>query len=875
MKYNVCDLSVKQKLGQLMWVGFDGYELTEELKQLIDEYKIGNIILFARNIKDVKQLYKLNKEIHEYIIEKTGIMPFVSIDQEGGMVTRIMSGATFCPGNMTLATSTLDNAKRIGEIMGEELRALGINYNLAPDVDVNNNPNNPVIGVRSYGDNPKAVTNFGKSFIEGLQSTGVIATAKHFPGHGDTDTDSHKGMACINHDLDRLEEVEFVPFKGVAKTAKSIMSAHVLFPAIDPDNLPATLSKTIITGLLRDKIGYDGIVTSDCMEMKAIDNFYTTEKGCVMGLIAGLDLVMVSHTLSKQLGAIKLIHEAYNNKELTEEDVNKKLERILKAKSESYDLMDKYFYSLNFDDVEKIICDDNHRALASKIVDESLTLVKGKNIYLNKKTLVITTEPFATTIAEDKLSSRSIGDAIINSNLPVDIKKITVSITDEEINELVNIAKRYEQVLVCTYNANMYSKQAELVNKLDLYIENLYVLSTRNPYDIYKFTQVKNYLCLYEYTPNSVNTVVKYLNGDIIPTSSLPVNLTKNIKVGASLYVGLKDYKLEDNLKYLEILKEEKIDNLFISAHMPERNEHFNEELKIVCDKANELGIKVSLDVSKPLLDSGFVIPKVYALRLDYGFSANQVYEMYQKKEYVVELNASTTSYKFLETLKNKGVNLSNIRISHNFYPKKYTGLTAEDVIKKNKMYHEFGMSVMMYIPSNNMHRPPMYEGLPTCEDHRNMDLYSILSTIRYLGADEVFFGDAFASREELKLAKKFKYDEVVLPIVINSDLTVYEKELLKRNHINRSDENGSFVRSSIRALDEILPKNTIDRNKFDITIDNVKFGRYQGEVCVMKNNLPSDERVNVVGKALINDLVLASIGPSKKFKFVIIGERD
>ena len=255
MKYSLNDLTINQKLGRLMWVGFDGYELTQELKDLIKEYKIGNIILFTRNIKDIKQLYELNKEIHKYIIENTGIMPFISIDQEGGMVTRIMDGATFCPGNMTLATGSVTDAKKIGIIMGEELRSLGINYNLAPDMDVNNNPNNPVIGVRSYSDDPDVVSKFGENFIEGIQSTGVIATAKHFPGHGDTNTDSHKALGSINHPLSRLEEVELVPFKKVAKKVWSIMTGHILFPALEPDGVPATLSHKIVTGILRKKIG--------------------------------------------------------------------------------------------------------------------------------------------------------------------------------------------------------------------------------------------------------------------------------------------------------------------------------------------------------------------------------------------------------------------------------------------------------------------------------------------------------------------------------------------------------------------------------------------------------------------------------------------
>ena len=878
---NIYQMTKEEKLGQLVWVGFQGYEFNDNLKYLIDKYKVGNIILFTRNIKDIKQLFELNKQIHEYILEKTGVMPFISIDQEGGMVTRIMDGATFCPGNMTLATSDVENAYKVGKLMGEELRALGINYNLAPSLDINNNPNNPVIGVRSYSDKPEVVGEYGLNYIKGLQSTGVIGTAKHFPGHGDTNVDSHKALAAVMHNQERLENVELVPFKKVIGETQAIMTAHLLFPAYESENVPATLSRKVITDLLRNRLGYEGLITSDCMEMKAIDDHYTTPKGCLMGLQAGLDQVMVSATYEKQLRTFELLNEAYDNGLLDKNEIDQKLVRIMKAKEMSYNLMKEHFYGKTFEDVVNIVDDQEHKDLATKIVDESLTLVQGRDLDINKKTLVITTEPFATTIAEDELSNRSIGSAIKEAKINMDVERIKVSVDEEKIKELVLKAKNYEQVLVCTYNANMFTKQADLVNEIYANIDpqNLFVLSTRSPYDIFKFKQVKNYLCLYEYTPNSVNTIAKYLKGEIRAIGKLPISLSRQLLVGASIYVGLKEYPLEKNLEYLEILKDAGIEYVFISAHIPEMNPGFKEELIVVCEKALELGIKISLDVGKPMMKT-LNLPKVYALRLDYGFKLDEIVEMYFKQINeggpVVELNASTINYKDLIYLRDKGVNLSKIRISHNFYPKKWTGLSSDDVVMKNKMYHELGMNVMVYIPSSNQHRPPMYEGLPTVELHRNLSLYGVLSTLRYLGADEVFFGDAYASLKELKIAKTFNYDEAIIPIIVDSRISVEEKELLKRIHINRRDTNDYFIRSSTRNKgSDILPLNTKDRKLYDVTIDNAKFGRYQGEVCIMKQELPADERVNVVGKALINELVIKSIFPNRKFRFVIVGEYD
>ena len=192
-------------------------------------------------------------KIHNEIIKNSGVMPFISIDQEGGMVTRIMKEATFFPGNMTIsATQNSEYAKKVGEMMGEELRALGINMNLAPSLDVNNNPQNPVIGVRSYSDDPVKVAKYGKNYINGLQSKAIIATAKHFPGHGDTNVDSHKSLPTIPHSKERLDKVELYPFKECLNDTEAIMSAHVFFEAYEQGGMPGTLSRKVITELLKE-----------------------------------------------------------------------------------------------------------------------------------------------------------------------------------------------------------------------------------------------------------------------------------------------------------------------------------------------------------------------------------------------------------------------------------------------------------------------------------------------------------------------------------------------------------------------------------------------------------------------------------------------
>lgn len=520
---SIKEMTLKEKLGQLIVAGFKSYEYNETIKTLIEEYKVGNIILFVRNIKDLDQLSNLNRTLHQEIKKHTGIMPFITIDQEGGIVTRIMNGATFCPGNMTLAATNANNTLAIGEIMGEELSHLGINMNLAPVLDVNNNSSNPVIGVRSYSDNPEVVTEHGINFIKGLQSKGIIATAKHFPGHGDTNVDSHLGLPIVGHDKARLEKIELYPFKkAIAQGLDAIMSAHIVFKAYEEENIPGTISHNVITKLLRKQLKFDGLIVSDCMEMKAIDDTFTTPIGVVKGIAAGLDLVFVSHSFEKQVKALELLEEAVNNGEIPLSAIDEKVERILKYKAKDAKVIEANF--INNPNNLDIFTESKNKVIAQEIVDESLTLVKGE-VFTNKgKTLLLATIPYATTIAEDKLDSRNIIE-VVKQNIP-EIDCLELPMREVDL-ALVDKVKEYDNVVICSYNAYALKEQAEMINLLIKNAKNHYVIATRNPYDYLVLDNVENFVTLYEYTPNSIRTIVKYLQGDLKPNGKLPINIKK------------------------------------------------------------------------------------------------------------------------------------------------------------------------------------------------------------------------------------------------------------------------------------------------------------------------------------------------------------
>src|SRR5690554_5101834 len=303
-KFDINKLTTQEKIGQLIVAGFHGTTVGPEIENLIREYKVGNILLFSRNIESAAQLFKLNQDLQKIAMETFGIPLYITIDQEGGMVTRIFEDGTFFPGAMTIAaTNSVDYAYKIGDLMGKELIDLGINMNLAPVLDVNNNPKNPVIGVRSYSDNAEVVADFGTAYVKGLQET-ILATAKHFPGHGDTNVDSHLALPKVDYPIERLESIELVPFKRAIKEGiHAIMSSHIDFPAFTENGLPTTLSEKCLTTFLREDLGFEGLIVTDGMEMKAVQDHYGTVEACLMAVQAGANQVCICHTEALQFKA--------------------------------------------------------------------------------------------------------------------------------------------------------------------------------------------------------------------------------------------------------------------------------------------------------------------------------------------------------------------------------------------------------------------------------------------------------------------------------------------------------------------------------------------------------------------------------------------
>lgn len=511
------EMTLEEKVGQVCMFGFDGLDLNDDIIHLIKKYKLGNVILFARNVKTPEQLFKLNQNLQKLALKEIGIPMLISIDQEGGMVTRIFNGATFFPGAMTIsATKHTKNAYEVGRKMGRELNLLGINMNLAPVLDVNNNPKNPVIGVRSYSDDPKIVAKYGIEYIKGLQEEGVIATAKHFPGHGDTNVDSHLGLPVIHHGLERLEKIEFYPFKEAIKAGiKGVMSSHINFPMLTHNDEPATLSKTIMTDLLRNEFKFDGLIISDGMGMKGVVDKYTTEEACVRALIAGINLVCVCHAHQPREATIEAIYQAIKDNRISIEMLDKHVEKILKYKVEL-----KINLNLNYKDIQPLIENEETKNFSLNIVKDATTLVKGNPIHLKERVLYIGILPQVLNIADDDIEKKDFLEPIKSiSNLDIEI--VSLDPTKEEIEKMINLSKQYEQVIFTTYNGNQFKGQIHLIEALKD-VKDLHVIALRNPYDLYETNVIKNYVAFYEYTPNSLLALKSYLLGEFEPKGQLP-----------------------------------------------------------------------------------------------------------------------------------------------------------------------------------------------------------------------------------------------------------------------------------------------------------------------------------------------------------------
>ena len=509
------EMTVKQMLGQKIIFGFHGTELSEEFRELIREYKIGNVILFLRNVVSADQLRRLCGEIQAFILEVTGYPAFIVIDQEGGLVSRLPEDAVTVPCAMAVsATDKPENARTAAEITIRQLQGLGANFNMAPVLDVNTNPANPVIGVRSFSDDPQRAAEFGKATVRAYADTGIFCCGKHFPGHGDTSVDSHLGLPRVDKTLEELEQAELIPFRRCIDAGiHAIMSSHILFPNIEKENVPGTMSRTIITDLLKNRLGFRGLVFSDCMEMSAIQKYYGTAAGMVAAFKAGVDLAEISKTTELMWDAARAVNEAAERGEFDMEEIHQSVEKILayKAKLAVKPVPER--------------CDlPQDRAMAQELSRQAITCVSGSVPVLGEDTLFCGCGNFRASQAgnpEEQMRSFPEHMAAAFGGKAV---VVTRNPDEEEIRAAVAAADGCGRIVLGTINAHLSPGQLQLAKALAETGKEMTVVALRNPYDLPLLPDCVCKIAAYDYAAPCFRALEEVFRGGSA-TGRLPVKL--------------------------------------------------------------------------------------------------------------------------------------------------------------------------------------------------------------------------------------------------------------------------------------------------------------------------------------------------------------
>jgi beta-N-acetylhexosaminidase len=519
-------MDIERDVGQMFMIGFDGEGLTPDIKTLIKEFKIGGVILFRRNLKDRDQVRRLCQELQDFSLSVNHTPLFIAIDQEGGVVSRLDRGVSVFPGNMALgATRSEHLSYTTGKIMALELRALGINLNLAPVLDVNTNPANPGIGVRSYGDDPQLVSRMGLQMIKGMKDGGLFCCAKHFPGKGDAELDAHIALPRVSKGRRGLHDVELVPFKSAIKEGVDFcMVSHVLYPSVDP-TWPASLSDTIISGLLKVELGFPGVVITDDLEMGAIKESLSIPEASKRSIMAGADVILICHRRDLQVESIKALIYAVRRGEVPRRRIDDAMDRILALKTR-----EDMFQVRG--DIASLV--KGHGDITIEIADRSITKVRDKKGLLpisirdEERLLVVVPTLGALTQVEEESEenpSRVLINEFTKRHKQSDCRIVKLDPEPEEIKRCSEESIACPIVVVITCNAQFFKGQVELVKKIYRKNKNLIVISLRNPYDLSYFPEVETFVAAYSFRRPSIQAASRVLFGEVSPTGRLPVNV--------------------------------------------------------------------------------------------------------------------------------------------------------------------------------------------------------------------------------------------------------------------------------------------------------------------------------------------------------------
>ncbi|MFF1306508.1 glycoside hydrolase family 3 protein [Streptomyces sp. NPDC058307] len=537
----VSRMTLEEKVGQLFVMRVYGHSATApdqadidaNLKEIgvrtaaemIARYRVGGIIYFtwAHNTRDPHQIADLSNGIQQASLRQPrGLPVLISTDQEHGIVCRVGEPATLFPGAMAMgAGGSRRDARTLGRIAGQELRAIGIRQNYSPVADVNVNPANPVIGVRSFGADPQAVAGLVAAEVAGYQGAGVAATAKHFPGHGDTAVDSHYGFPVITHSRELWEKLDAVPFRAAIRTGiDSIMTAHIQFPALDPSGDPATLSHPILTGILRGELGYDGVVVTDSLGMEGVRTKYGDDRVPVLALKAGVDQLLNPPSLDVAWNAVL---RAVRDGELTEARLDESVLRILRLKARRRLFEEPY---VSQGGVTRTVGTPAHLAVADRIAERTTTLLVNEERLLplsrrtHRRLLVVGADP-ASPSGTTGPPTGVLAAALTELGFTATALSTGTAPTAAVVDRAVAAAQDADAVIVGTYNITVAQKT--LVERLVATGRPVVAIAIRNPYDVAQLPTVPVYLAAYSWTDVELRAAARVIAGKAAPRGRLPV----------------------------------------------------------------------------------------------------------------------------------------------------------------------------------------------------------------------------------------------------------------------------------------------------------------------------------------------------------------
>lgn len=512
-------LTLEEKIGQMLLVGFDGLTAPDYILEWLAEGRISGVILFSRNVASPQQLADLTYACHA--AAQSPIL--IGIDQEGGYVARLREGFTESPGAMALAAAKngAEYAESVSRVLATEMRAVGINWTFAPVLDLSYNADNPTVGTRSFGSDVAHVSKLATASILGFQSGGVAACAKHFPGLGNTALDTHYSLPTLDTPLDHLLTHDLAPYQqAIDAGVASVMTTHTIYSVLDSQH-PATLSPAVAQKLLRGQLAFPGVITSDCMEMQAITNHYGTGEAAVLAALAGVDLILVSHTRARQEASYNALLEAATSGRLPLEAIDAAYERI--------NLMKGRFAITDAPNMDAIRA-ARHLNTVESAARAGTVLLKPNSDVLplpqDQRVVLVEFASHLETGVVDEGGMTGLG-AALNAKRP-EVEHIalkTVDTSAEALSRAQQLAADADLLILATRNAHLFEAQLQMARDLIGRAKQVLHVCLRNPYDVPALPGAQAVICTCGDAEPSLQAAVDALLGAFTPEGTLPVSL--------------------------------------------------------------------------------------------------------------------------------------------------------------------------------------------------------------------------------------------------------------------------------------------------------------------------------------------------------------